>query len=122
MTKLNTHSANLMRRPIKRVKESVESNGDLKRYTLERPRFTRGILAKILLPHLRKTSFKVHLDEIGSFVWERCDGTHTLEEIAEAMDQTFGARVNPAHQRLLLFIRELERGEMIAYIEPNTSI
>jgi hypothetical protein len=55
----------------------------------------------------------VHLDEVGSFVWQRCDGQATVAEIAQAMEQRFGARVAPALERLALFLRQLEGGRMI---------
>jgi hypothetical protein len=89
-----------------------ECGGD-GRTTLLRPKFDRGLLGRWVQPHLSKPFYKVHLDEIGSCVWELVDGTRTVGEIAGELERQFGERVKPAHERVCLFLRELEKGRMI---------
>lgn len=81
-----------------------------------RPRYMRGPLAWWLQPRLRNPHFKVHLDELGSFVWRCCDGRRSVAQIAEAMDAAFENQ-EQVLQRVIYFVRELERGKMIRLLE-----
>lgn len=100
----------------------VTAEPDGERIVLLRPRFLRGPLAWWLQPILPHPYLKVHLDEVGSFVWQRCDGRTTVAEIAEAMEAEFGARVSPAIDRLAVFLRQLERGKLIRMQLPDAAL
>lgn len=100
----------------------VDAEQDGERYVLLRPRFLRGLLARWLQPVLRRPYFRVHLDEIGSFVWARCDGETTVAELAGAMEEHFGARVSPALERLRLFLDQLQRGSMVRLHPPADAL
>jgi hypothetical protein len=47
------------------------------------------------------------LDEYGSMIWELCDGTHTVEDIARAVEERYRERFEPAVPRTLKFIKLL---------------
>ena len=86
---------------------------------LLRPRFIKGPLARWLQPRLRRPYFRVHLDDLGSFVWKRCDGKTKVSEIVTQMEAHFGGGEIQLAERLAYFFQELERGEMIRMrIEP----
>jgi hypothetical protein len=87
---------------------------------LLRPRFLRGPLAWWLQPRLRRPHFRVHLDELGSFVWGRCDGRHTVTQIVEDFESTFPDRAEQIRQRVRMFIIELYRGQMLKLELPAT--
>jgi hypothetical protein len=70
------------------------------------PKFDGRILGKYLMPRLKRPDFLVHLDEVGSFVWDLCDGSLTPAEIAARMAERFPELKNPAG-RLDLFLRQL---------------
>ncbi len=95
--------------PVQKVGQD-EEDGLL---VLLRPRFMRGPFAWWLQPHLKRPHFRVKLDEIGSFVWRRCDGETTVAQIAEAMEEALGDSAEKAVDRLNLFLGELHRGGMI---------
>lgn len=77
----------------------------------------------LLIPMTSKLDFlarKLHgdyrrleLDEIGVFVWELCDGTRTIEEIGKKMKEKFGENVEPLYERLVTFILELYKRNLI---------
>jgi hypothetical protein len=92
----------------------AELDGEL--VVLLRPRFMRGPLARWLQPRLRKPHFRVHLDALGSFVWNHCDGETSVAEIAEAMSRELSIQ-DQVVQRVVFFVRELERGRMIRVLE-----
>ena len=99
----------------------VGAERDGERVVLLRPRFVRGPLAWWLQPILPHPYLKVHLDEVGSFIWERCDGETTVAEILAAMEAAFGERVSPAIDRLALFLRQLEGGRLIRMRLPESA-
>ncbi len=88
-----------------------EMAGDL--VVLLRPRFVSGPLAWWLQPHLRRPYFRVRLDAVGSFIWNRCDGQTTVGQIATGLEERFGDEVKPAMDRLRIFLRQLQDGQMI---------
>lgn len=59
----------------------------------------------------RPTHITVNLDGIGSFVWERCDGNHSFEEILNQMEEKFDER--GLDERLKKFLYQLERNGLI---------
>ncbi len=82
---------------------------------LLKPKFRHSFFVKHILPRLKKPHYKIKLDSIGSFVWERCDGRRTVKELAESMSQEFGENVEPLLDRLTLFLQNLEKNRFIYY-------
>ncbi len=106
----------LLMRPRRLVGHEDTEDG---RVVVLRPRFMRGPLAWWLQPRLTRPHFRVKLDEIGSFVWSRCDGHRTVGDIAAAMERQFGESAEKAAERLNMFLGELCRGGMIEMDRPN---
>ena len=82
---------------------------------LLKPKFKHPLLRKHLLPRLKNPHFKINLDEIGSFIMERCDGELTVREIGDLLQEEFGDKVTPLYDRLALFMQQLERNRFITY-------
>lgn len=102
-----------------RPEQAVQAEQDGELVVLLRPRFQHGPLARWLQPLLRRPFLRVHLDEVGSFVWARCDGQSTVAEIAQALAERFGERVSPARDRLSLFLSQMLRGGLIRLRAPG---
>ena len=52
-----------------------------------------GRLGKWLCRVLRKPNYALaRLDELGSFIWRRCDGSTTIEDILAELDEEMGDR------------------------------
>jgi hypothetical protein len=83
------------------------------RAVLLRPKFMRGPLARWVQPRLRRPYYRIHLDDIGTFVWDHLDGETTVGRIAERAKEHFGERIEPVYERLHLFLQQLEQGKMI---------
>jgi hypothetical protein len=84
------------------------------------PKFRQPLLVRWLLPLLARPHFRVRLDDFGTFVWQRCDGTMPVLQIAEEIAAAFGERAEPLYERLGRFVRRLERDGLVEVI-PNTS-
>lgn len=52
---------------------------------------------------------KVTLDEYGSYVFHQIDGSKTIREIGEKLEEKYGDKVQPLYERLFLFISQLNQ-------------
>jgi hypothetical protein len=59
---------------------------------------------------------KLRLDDVGSAVWRRCDGRHTVRQIAALLRDEFGAACEPAENRLQTFFTLLRRERLVGYL------
>lgn len=64
---------------------------------------------------MARPNYRLNLDEVGSFVWERCTGLENVQEIGEKLAKKFGSKVEPVHERLSLFFQSLEKSKSITW-------
>ncbi len=83
------------------------------------PRFNNELLRKYLTPRGKNPFLLTKLDSFGSFVLLRCDGDHTVLEIAEGLLEEFGDEINPVHNRLALFIRQLQKVKYVRLLDTD---
>ena len=100
--------------PVKAVGDEIDENGNI---IVLRPKFVHGPLAWWLQHRLKRPYFRVHLDKIGSYVWNLIDGNNTINDIAKQLEQKFGKEVFPAKKRVELFMKQLKSGDMIEFWE-----
>jgi hypothetical protein len=81
------------------------------------PRFTNKALVRYLSPRLKNPHVKAKLDEFGSEVWILIDGQKNVEQIAKALKQKFGERVDPVHERLTKFLTQMYNYSFISFKE-----
>ena len=79
------------------------------------PRFRKGFLKKWLQPRMKRQFIRVSLDEIGSCVWENCDGKRTVREIGKVLEEKFGDRVKPVDNRMKLYFTTLYKSQFVRY-------
>jgi hypothetical protein len=58
---------------------------------------------------------EVELEQIGAFVWERCDGKHTCAGIAEALRKEYRITKVEAEASLLAFLETLRKRNYIGW-------
>ncbi len=80
------------------------------------PKFRNKLLVKTILPLMSKPNWKIRLDDIGSWVWQHCDGKRSVQEIGIAMEESFGDRVKPVYDRLAKFFQKLEESKFISFV------
>ena len=83
------------------------------------PRFRDRLLRTWILPLLAKPDFRVKLDAMGTAFWQRCDGSTTVLEIADAMAGQSGSDLEDVIERLARFLARLEREEFIVMKAPE---
>lgn len=91
-------------KPERRIEWEESEDG---RLVLLVPRFRNRFLVKWIVPRLRSPYIRVRLDELGSAVWNCCDGKSTCMEIAEKMREKYGDAVEPVYDRVGIFVRRL---------------
>jgi len=96
-------------------------NGDDGRAVLLVPKFRNPLLVNWVLPFFSRREFRVKLDRIGTFVWERCDGHTPVERIAGQLTEAFGAEAEPVYERIGAFLSRLEREGFVSIKPPALS-
>lgn len=76
--------------------------------------YHKGLNHKIAQKFFDKPKYsKISLDQLGSLVWENIDGTNTIEDIAEIIDQKYGEAADPLYKRLFKYLILLEKNKFI---------
>ena len=57
----------------------------------------------------------IALDELGSTIWILIDGKATVYEIGKKLEEKFGDSCQPVYERLILYIRYLNRRGWISF-------
>lgn len=82
---------------------------------LLKPKYRHPWFVKHVLPRLKSPHYKIKLDDIGSFIWDRCDGRKTVKEIGRELKDKFGDKVEPLYERLGNFFQNLEKNKFITF-------
>lgn len=85
------------------------------------PKFKNAFLSKWIVPHLAKPYFRIKLDDIGSAIWQQCDGATPISTIAESLKNKFGNAVDPVEERINKFLNHLERGDLLLVKRMETT-
>ncbi len=57
----------------------------------------------------------VHLDELGSFVWQLMDGNKDIIELGKAVEKRFGDEAQPLYERLAKYFQILDSYRFIEW-------
>ena len=75
---------------------------------------TSKLLKRIaLLPPVKRVRF----DDIGSYVWELCDGKRTVEDIIQELCKTYNLTRKEAETPLLVHLDRLRKRRIIGMLE-----
>ncbi len=106
-------AVNLLELKPRHNREWNETPGE--KLAILQPRFSNELAKKLFGRFNKNPDIRIRLDDFGAFVWKLCDGDHTIREIGEKLKEHFGDSVEPAMERLELFLKYLERYEFILY-------
>lgn len=84
---------------------------------VDQKKHVRVLIRLMKLPSKRV----VALDEVGSFVWERCDGSRTFERLTAELSERFQLTRREAEASLAEFLRILGRRGMLGFAVPETA-
>jgi hypothetical protein len=77
------------------------------------PKFRNRFLVKWFVPMLAKPNIRVKLDDRGSYVWRRCDGSMTVAKIGEEMSAVFREPIDVTYERIGKFLQKLVRDKFV---------
>lgn len=76
------------------------------------------VLSKLFsLP--KEVTKKVTLDEVGSFVWDMCDGKHTVEEIVQELSDRYKMMRRETEVALMTYFQQLASRRFIGVLVPE---
>jgi len=76
-----------------------------------------GVLLRWLTS--RPVHRQIELDEIGGFVWNLCDGFHSVADIAEELEQRYQLSRREALASLAEFLSQLQKRGLIRWEEDK---
>ncbi len=96
--------------PFHNVKYQEEDSGAI---TIFKPKFKNSFFVKYILPNMKHPHYFIHLDELGTVVWNNIDGKRNAFEIGEIVEKELGEKTKPIYERLGLFLATLKRENFI---------
>ena len=78
-----------------------------------------SFIEKLFFKKLIEKPYKIDLDEIGSFIYEICDGKLNTEEVINKTREHFGVKVEPTEPRVIKFVEQLNRNKLITLYEKR---
>jgi hypothetical protein len=79
------------------------------------PRFKNRFMKKIALKLGRSELITIHLDALGSEVWDRIDGSHTVEQIGKLVEKEDEGFNHQLYERLAQFLSSLSTHQFIRF-------
>ena len=116
MGKTTTKTVNLLE--LKPRRNLSWQTNDNDRIVLLVPKFRSRLARKWVVPRLPKPDIRVTLDAFGSYVWQRCDGETTVEEIGRQMAEHFNEQLEPLYDRIGIFLRRLVKDRFLI-LDPS---
>jgi len=104
-------------RPVRSVESWVVAEGtDL--VVIHQPKGLSRVEARLARAVKAQEHVNRPLDRYGSAIWQLCDGQHTIEEIARALEARFHEQFEPALPRTLRFVDLLARRGLVRIAPP----
>lgn len=81
----------------------------------------KGAMNHIMQKLIKKPKVShIHLDEIGSFLWQLIDGEKKLSDMGVPLEEKFGEKAEPTYERLAQFFRLLEQYGFVSWKNSNS--
>lgn len=78
-----------------------------------------SFIEKIFFKKLINKPYKIDLDEIGSYIYEICDGKLNTTGIINTTKDHFGEKIEPAEERVIKFVEQLNKNKLITLYEKR---
>lgn len=103
--------------PVRMMEFETLENGKI---DILMPRFKHHILKRALQPHWKKEFIRIHLDEIGSAIWTRIDGTSNVNDLCNRLQESYHEKLHPyeeSEKRVTQFLSLLYQERYITFKE-----
>lgn len=96
--------------PVVRVPWAMDDQGHV---FLIKEKTTHNWLKKVIAWVGKSQHFHIHLDKIGTTVWQAIDGQRTVGDIAHLVRETFGEDFKQPEQRVSYFLTLMHRDKFV---------
>jgi hypothetical protein len=99
-----------------RLMESVPGEGG--RIDLLLPRFRKTVWKRALQPRWKDEHIRIHLDEMGSAIWQQIDGKRNVTEICSVLQGLHPEKLSPQEEteiRVTKFLSRLYQERFISF-------
>lgn len=72
-----------------------------------------SVIERLFFKKLNNKPYKIDLDEIGSFIWNLCDGQNNVQQIIDISREHFKDKIEPANERVELFIKQMNKNKLV---------
>ena len=74
----------------------------------------KGLMNRVFQKLLKKPKITyIHMEELGSFVWQIIDGESDITALGKKVEEHFGDKANPLYERLSQYVKILESYKFI---------
>lgn len=78
----------------------------------------KGVFNRMAQKLLKKPKISyIHLDELGSFVWQRLDEEKNIIALGEEVKEQFGQKAEPLYERLAKYFQILDSYHFITWAQ-----
>ncbi len=78
----------------------------------------KGLMNRIAQKFFKKPKISyIHLDELGSFLWQQFDGRKTLIDLGKEVEEQFGEKAHPLYERLAKYVQILDSYHFVTWNE-----
>ena len=74
---------------------------------------TRNLNEESIIIDLHEKRMFHQLNPVGSFIWKKCDGKHTLDEICHQLTQEFNIDLQTAQKDVDEFVNQLQERSLL---------
>lgn len=100
---------------IPKKSEALRWHTDLKKRVILEVE-NRGVFNTVAQKVFGKPRFtKVHLDDMGTFVWPLIDGERTVEDIGKLVKEEFGEKAEPLYPRIVKYFQIMESYHFVVF-------
>ena len=100
---------------IPKKNEALRWHTDLKKRVILEVE-NRGVFNTVAQKVFGKPRFtKVHLDDMGTFVWPLIDGEKTVEDIGKLVKEEFGEKAEPLYTRFVKYFQIMESYHFVVF-------
>ena len=78
-----------------------------------------NIIERTFFKKISSKPYKIDLDEIGSFIWQLCDGKNSVDDIIKISKDKFEDKIEPAEERTVKFIKQMNKNKLVTLYQKQ---
>lgn len=101
--------------PVRKVDHEIIENKVVLKFKNDK----KGFIEKYIFRKKKGVTYKIELDEIGSFIWLLIDGKKSVNSLINFSSEKFGDKIEPVEQRVKLFLKQMNDNQLIVLFKKQ---